>query len=184
MSTISASDRRLALTVRSTGALWHPTELPGGLSFTFWDQLLREDKARRGLIYYEAEGRLNPWASATAVSRRRIRFDPGYLQRPAMQRVHGQTHEHRHTLEYRYHAFWRLRYVADDVFRWANECQGVCAELWCMKAQDARKENMIARASRLVPKLATPWLQGGYGCHRIRNLEAETMDVFMEVIDA
>ena len=183
MVQLRASDRRLALTVRSSGALWHPTELPA-FPFDFWDQLLREDKARWGITYYEHESRLNKWASATAIGKRRIRFNPGYLQRAPMDRVHGQTHEHRHTREYVHHAFFRLRYVADDRFRLAIECQGVAAELWCMKAQKARRENMIERVERLGERLATPWLSGGYDCGSIRNVERETLDILMEVIDA
>jgi hypothetical protein len=177
------SDRRLALTVRGTGWLWHPTAL-SEFTFTLWDKLLREDKVRQGIRYYEAQGRLSPWAAATAIGKRLIRFDPGYLDRPAMQRVSGQTHEHRHCQEYRYHDAFRLKYVFDRRFTWAVECQGVAAELWCMKAQTARKENMISRVERLIKSFTTPWVDGGYNCQNIANVEKETFDILMEVIDA
>jgi hypothetical protein len=112
-----------------------------------------------------------------------IRFSPGYLERPRMQRVHGQTHEHRHCHEYQHHAAFRLKYVFDVRFRWAIECQGVAAELRCMKAQAARKENMVTRAEALGERLALLWPKG-YGCGSIANVERETLDVLMEVIEA
>lgn len=177
------SDRKLALVVRGTGWLWHPTAL-NNFSFDLWDKLIRGDKVRRGIRYYEAKSRLNSWASATAMGKGLIRYNPGYLDRPAMQRVPGQTHEHRHTYEYPYHTAFRMKYVFDPRFRVAVECQGVAAELWCMKAQDARKENMISRVGRLTERLATPWVEGGYGCQGISNLEKEVLDILMEVIDA
>lgn len=176
---LRASDRKLALVVRGTGRLWVPEP---GLTFAAWDVLLREDKEVHGFRYYEANAVLSKWASATAIGKRLIRFLPGYLDRPVMERVAGQTHEHRHCHEYPYRSAFRLRYVFDPRFRWAIECQGVAAELRCMRAQDARRENMITRAERLGERLALPWPKG-YGCGGISNVERETLDVLMNVIE-
>lgn len=175
------SDRRLALVSRGVGWLWHPEPLTN-FTFELWAKLLREDKARGRIRYVEGILSGGPWDRATAWGEHLVRLPQGFLDLDITRQVNTLTHEHRHCDEYPYHSTFRLSYVFNVRFRWAIECQGVVAELRCMKAQEALQKNMVTRAENFANSLAKPF--PGYNCQNITNLHAETMDLLMEVIAA
>lgn len=181
--TLRDSHCKIALAIPGKSLLWHPEGL---ISPTF--------KAWRGLVDAEAKalrvrfytGPLADSISARAMTwtRRAVALADGIEDSDNTIYCPLVTEELCHVWQIKAQPVagtFQTEYVFSPLMRWAYETQPSACILRWMRAQKARRANMITFIKNRAASFARPF--PGYNLGRIANLERETIDTLMLVVD-
>jgi hypothetical protein len=177
------SDRALALAIPGKSLLWHPEKLISP-SFKAWRGLVDAEAKTLRLRFHTGPVADSIKARAMTWTRRDIALADGIEDSDNTVYCPLVTEEICHVWQIKKQSTpgeFQAEYVFRVRLRWAYETQPSCAILRWMKAQKALRRNMIAFCKRRAASFARHF--PGYNLGRIANLERETIDTLMRVVD-